>query len=56
MVSLKHNRAAQRKRNLLAKELRTNKIFKPKRVDDKKKRENINIREIDKYIDEDGLH
>lgn len=53
MVSLKHNRAAQRKRNLLAKELRTNKVFKPKRVEDKKKRENINVREIDRFIDSD---
>ncbi len=48
-------RAVRRKRNLIAKELRTNKLYAPKVVEPKRKRYKINVRDIDEYdLDIDG--
>jgi len=44
-------RAMRRKRNLIAKELRTNKLYSPKTIELKRVRKKLSVREI--YDDED---
>lgn len=44
-------RATRRKRNFIARDLRENKLYKPKRIELKRKRERINIREIELHED-----
>lgn len=46
-------RAQRRKRNLLAKELRENKLYRPKVVELKRKRKKVSVRQIEQLIEED---
>ena len=45
-------RAVRRKRNLIAKELRTNKLYAPKVVEPRRKRYKLSVREV--YNEDEG--
>ena len=47
-------RATRRKRNLIAKELKTNKTFSPKveGLRKKSKRKNLSVKDVERFIDE----
>lgn len=48
-------RGTRRKRNLIAKELRENKLFKPKVVEKKRTRKRIRVLEVEQFLEEEPL-
>lgn len=48
-------RAVRRKRNLIAKEVRQNKIYRPKVVDVKRVRNKLRVRDIEMYLEEEMI-
>ena len=54
-LSKDRRRAVRRKRNLIAKDLRMNKLYSPKTIEPKRVRHKISVREIDDYLEEDEM-
>jgi hypothetical protein len=48
-------RAMRRKRNFIAKDLILNKQFRPKRVEPKKKRQRITVKQVEEFISSEEL-
>lgn len=48
-------RAIRRKRNALAKEVKMNKLYVPKRIEPKRKRKKVTVKEIEEFMDRYGL-
>lgn len=43
-------RAMRRKRNHIAKELKTNKLYAPKRIEPKRKRKRVTVKEVEDFL------